>query len=131
MASAELDAAPAAWVEVTVVCALGPHRVLSQTLRLPAGSTAGQALAASGLAEQLPPGLLARCTLALWGRACPADTVLLHHDRLALCRPLTVDPKEARRLRYQRDGLRKKRPPARRQRPPASDAAPEPSLLPD
>jgi putative ubiquitin-RnfH superfamily antitoxin RatB of RatAB toxin-antitoxin module len=33
----------------------------------------------------------------------PGDTALHDHDRVELTRPLTVDPKEARRLRYQRD----------------------------
>lgn len=105
-----VEAKVEAMVEVEVVCALAPHHLLRRTLRLPAGVTAAQAWAASGLAERLPPDLLGSLTLALWGRACAPDTVLHHHDRLALCRPLTVDPKEARRLRYQRDGLRRQRP---------------------
>jgi len=41
------------------------------------------------------------------GRACDPDTVLGDDDRLELLRPLQVDPKEARRLRYRRDGLKR------------------------
>jgi len=35
--------------------------------------------------------------------------VLHAHDRLELLRPLQVDPKEARHLRYRRDGIRPRR----------------------
>ena len=38
----------------------------------------------------------------VWCRAAPADTALRDRDRVEVYRPLTVDPKEARRLRYKR-----------------------------
>jgi hypothetical protein len=100
---------------VDVVCALGPSRWVNARVDLPAGSTAVDALRASGLAARLPDGLLDTLTLGLWGRACAPDAPLHHGDRLELTRPLLVDPTEARRLRYRRDGL-KRRPPARRRR---------------
>ena len=44
-----------------------------------------------------------RSTLAgIWGRVQPLDTLLRDRDRVELYRPLLVDPKEARRLRYKR-----------------------------
>lgn len=96
-------------IQVSVVCALAPHQWLEARLRLPAGATAVQALKASGLAERMPPGMLDTLVLGLWGRACAPDTPLHDGDRVELTRPLTVDPKEARRLRYRRDGLRGQR----------------------
>lgn len=107
MGCADGDAPP---LTVQVVCPLGPHQLLQAEVQLPAGATAVQALKASGLAARLPEGLIDRLTLGLWGRACAPDTPLHDGDRVELTRPLTVDPKEARRLRYRRDGL-KKRPP--------------------
>ena len=92
---------------VEVVCALAPHQWLRAEVRLAAGATAVQALKASGLAARLPEGLLDRLTLGLWGRACAPDAPLCDGDRVELTRPLTVDPKEARRLRYRRDGLKR------------------------
>jgi putative ubiquitin-RnfH superfamily antitoxin RatB of RatAB toxin-antitoxin module len=38
----------------------------------------------------------------------PGSTPLRPGDRVELYRPLTVDPKEARRLRYRRDGVKRR-----------------------
>ncbi len=94
---------------VEVVYAAAPHRIEQVVLRLPAGATAREALRASGLVERLDGALLATLVLGLAGRPCSAATVLREHDRLELLRPLQVDPKEARRHRYRRDGLKKVR----------------------
>jgi hypothetical protein len=106
MASAD---AAAATIAVQVVHAVAPHHIVCVALTLPAGATARDALRASGLGEQLGAQQLDGLSLGLWGRACEPGTVLRQHDRLELLRPLQVDPKEARRLRYRRDGLRKPR----------------------
>ena len=98
---------PVALIPVQVVFAAGAHRLQVVALQLPAGSTARQALDASGLAEQLGPALLDGLRLGLWGRLCEPGTVLQADDRLELLRPLLIDPMEARRQRLRRDGLRK------------------------
>jgi uncharacterized protein len=90
-------------VAVEVVYAAAPHRVTRVSLRLPAGATVSQAIRASGVVEQLPADELARLEAGVWGRVVPGDTVLHDGDRVELTRPLCVDPKEARRLRYRRD----------------------------
>lgn len=109
MAPAE---AAEAWIAVSVACSLAPRQVQVVPLHLPAGSTAVQALKASGLAEDIGAEQLDQLSLALWGRACEPGTVLRDQDRLELLRPLVADPKESRRQRYQRDGIKKaKRPP--------------------
>jgi putative ubiquitin-RnfH superfamily antitoxin RatB of RatAB toxin-antitoxin module len=90
-------------VEVEVVYCAAPGLVDCRPLTLPAGSTAADALRASGLAAR--HGLdAASIELGVWSRVCPPDTVLRDRDRVELYRPLTVDPKEARRLRYRRRG---------------------------
>lgn len=106
--------ADAALITVEVACAAAPHQVDRVALRLPAGSTALQALRASGLADRLDAAVLDALTLGLWGRAIEPGTVLRDRDRLELLRPLVVDPKEARRQRYRRDGLKKPRKPGSR-----------------
>ena len=98
-----------ALIAVEVTYAAAPHQVQRVALCLPTGSTAAQALRASGLGEQMSAAELDALTLGLWGRDCPPETVLRDRDRLELLRPLQVDPKEARRQRYRRDGLRKPR----------------------
>lgn len=70
-------------------------------LKLPAGATVADALQASGLMQR--HGLdSASPRVGVWCRACEPCLLLRDHDRVEIYRPLTVDPKEARRLRYTR-----------------------------
>ncbi|MBA3589392.1 RnfH family protein [Methylibium sp.] len=71
-------------------------------LELPQCSTVADALQASGLLQRHPGIDLALQRMGVWGRACRPDDVLREGDRLELYRALEVDPKEARRLRQQR-----------------------------
>jgi putative ubiquitin-RnfH superfamily antitoxin RatB of RatAB toxin-antitoxin module len=77
-------------------------------LRLPEGSTLADALRASGIESSIPAHELTALAAGVWGRVADADTLLRQGDRVELYRPLKVDPKEARRLRYRRDGLKRK-----------------------
>lgn len=49
---------------------------------------------------------LAELRIGIWGRVRPLETPLRERDRIEVYRPLTVDPKEARRLRYAKRGQR-------------------------
>jgi len=73
------------------------------SLQLPAGSTIAEALRASGCFDEA--GLRSLKT-GIWGKLRPLDTPLREADRVEVYRPLTVDPKEARRQRYQATGKR-------------------------
>lgn len=82
---------------VTVLCAW-PDRVWRRALDLPEGATVADALSASGWPDA--SGLdvdVDDLVVALHGQAVPPERVLQAGDRLALCRPLKVDPREARR----------------------------------
>ncbi|MES2957812.1 MAG: RnfH family protein [Pseudomonadota bacterium] len=82
------------------------RQVLTLALDLPAGSTVVGALRASGWIEAHGLALEGlRC--GVWGRAQPLDHPLRDGDRIEIYRPLIVDPKEARRLRYKKQGRRK------------------------
>ncbi|MBT9458710.1 MAG: RnfH family protein [Burkholderiaceae bacterium] len=72
-------------------------------LRVAAGTSLAQALVQSGVV--LAPAL----KVGIWGRVMPPDTLLRDRDRIEIYRPLTVDPKEARRLRYRSPGDKSKR----------------------
>jgi putative ubiquitin-RnfH superfamily antitoxin RatB of RatAB toxin-antitoxin module len=104
MASA--DAAPGL-IRVEVVFAAGPHRIDHARLELPAGSTLAEALRASGLAQRHAPELIDSLRTGIWGKAADLQTPLRDRDRVELYRPLQVDPKEARRQRYRRDGVKR------------------------
>ncbi len=82
-------------------------------LSLPAGATVADALAASGLADRhsLPRDGL---RLGVWCKPRDPDSLLRERDRVEVYRPLSVDPKEARRQRY---AQHKKSLAARPQRP--------------
>jgi hypothetical protein len=83
---------------VTVVYARpGVDHVLA--VELAPGATVGQAIVASGLLALEPE--LARLPLeaGVWNRSVALDTAARDGDRIEVYRPLTLDPKEARRLR--------------------------------
>ena len=90
-----------ATMRVEVAYSPAPRQVQVVTLDLAAGCSVADALRASGLLERHALALEGlRC--GVWSRVQPLDTLLRDGDRVELYRPLSVDPKEARRLRYKR-----------------------------
>ncbi len=88
-------------MQVEVVYCPGPGQCDRVQLQMPEGACVTDAVAASGLCER--HGLLpSTLETGIWGRKQPASAPLREHDRVELYRPLRVDPKEARRLRYKR-----------------------------
>ncbi|MDP9901772.1 RnfH family protein [Variovorax ginsengisoli] len=91
-------------IEVTLAYAPAPRQVFEQTVLLPKGATVGDAVRASTLTRQFPLLDWRAMTPGVWGKAAAWDGPLAHLDRVELCRALTVDPKVARRERFQRQG---------------------------
>lgn len=83
-------------IVIEVVLAL-PRQARSVRVEMPAGTTAAQAAAASGLPLEGVDGY------AVYGRRARADAPLRDGDRLELLRPLAMDPMEARRRRAARN----------------------------
>ncbi len=96
--------APAERLRVSVAYSPRAGEVDEVTVDLPAGSTLIEAIHASGMLQRHPALDLAQSRRGVWGRAQPDDTVLRERDRVEIYRPLQVDPKEARRLRYRKTG---------------------------
>lgn len=99
---ADRDSAPAG-LQITVVASVARGAWRECVVTVPQGATVADALAASsqqGLA--LWPG--AAC--GVWGRVVGLNWVLRAGDRVEMYRPLTVDPKTARRQRFARQGAR-------------------------
>jgi putative ubiquitin-RnfH superfamily antitoxin RatB of RatAB toxin-antitoxin module len=85
-------------LRITVVyCAPGCEDLTEVVL--PAGATAGDAIAACGVLERRPEIGAAAPDVGIWGRPCTLMQPLEDGDRVEIYRPLTVDPKEARRVR--------------------------------
>jgi uncharacterized protein len=96
-------------VRVDVVYSAAARQIDGVAIEMPAASTVRDVLVASGLLERHGLGIDAvRC--GVWGRRCDLASALRDGDRVEIYRGLTVDPKEARRLRYK--GQPKKKRPA-------------------
>ncbi|WP_213954901.1 RnfH family protein [Variovorax sp. dw_954] len=94
------------WLHVTLVCSPAPREVFEQGFTLPAHATARDAVLASELPSRFPALDWAAMSVGVWGRAVEWQQALVEGDRVELCRPLTVDPKVARRERFRRQGAR-------------------------
>ncbi len=83
-------------IVVEVACAEAGRQTVV-TLELPEGSTAGDALARSGVLARHPDLDAGACVLGIFGREVVPDRTLADGDRVEVLRPLAEDPKERRR----------------------------------
>ena len=85
-------------ITVNVVYA-EPERQVVRRVSLPVGSTVMQAIEASGIAQAVADLVIDPERLGIFSRKAAPDQVLGEGDRVEIYRPLTLDPKEARRRR--------------------------------
>jgi len=78
------------------------------SLKLPEGTTLGQALEASGLLEKYPEIDLKKNKFGIYAKLSKVDTVLRDRDRVEIYRPLIADPKEVRKQRAAEGKVMKK-----------------------
>lgn len=93
-------------VRVWVVWAQGPSEWVERELVLPAGASLMDAIRAGGRTDVLEYSLSSHGLWGVWGRKQPLTYRLREDDRVELYRPLTLDPKHARRERFQSQGSR-------------------------
>lgn len=93
-------------IRVTLVYAPAPRQVFEEILELPEGTTVQQAVDNSALWALQTVRDRGDFVPGVWGKATAWDRELGEGDRLELCRALTVDPKVARRERFQQQGVR-------------------------
>ena len=96
---------------ICVLLSPAPREVMTWELTVPQGTTVADALAQvpalpACLARAGLPPTVAACRVGVWGRMVLGEHVLRDQDRLEIYRPLTVDPKVARRERFQKQGRR-------------------------
>lgn len=92
---------------ITVMYSPAPRVVHERVLPFSAGTTVMQALQQSGLLAECPEIDLSQpdaYTVCIWGKKTNPDDLLRDLDRIEICRALTVDPKVARRERFQKQG---------------------------
>jgi putative ubiquitin-RnfH superfamily antitoxin RatB of RatAB toxin-antitoxin module len=93
-------------VQITIVCSTAPRQVFEQIVDLPVGATVRDAVIASALAAAHPAFDWQAAAPGIWGRAAAWTQAVADQDRVELCRPLSVDPKAARRERFKQQGTR-------------------------
>lgn len=81
--------------------------MIEKVVQLEEGSTVAQALLASGLVQQFSGMNPITPAVGIWGKQVGIAHVLRDQDRLEIYRPLTVDPKVARRERFMGQGAKK------------------------
>lgn len=94
-------------LQITVMYSPAPRVVDERVLSLSTGVTVIQALQHSGLLSECPEIDLSQpevFTVCIWGKKTMPTHVLRDLDRIEICRALTVDPKVARRERFQKQG---------------------------
>ena len=94
-------------LRISLVYSPAPRQVREWALELAAGATVAQALAASGVFDEFVELRAGRLALGIWGRKIAAGHVLLDQDRIEIYRGLRVDPKVARRERFNRQGAKR------------------------
>ena len=108
----------AATIAIEIAYSAAARQVQVLPLRLPAGSTAADALKASNAFTRWPElahagsstgsgaGASSKPQVGVWGKRVVYSHVLHDGDRLEIYRPLRVDPKVARRERFAKQGAR-------------------------
>ena len=87
-----------AWLLVSVVY-LAPDLQFRRVLRLAAPATVGAAVEASGVRRQVPEFVGVELSVGVFGQPRSLGEALHDGDRVEIYRPLTIDPKQARRVR--------------------------------
>jgi putative ubiquitin-RnfH superfamily antitoxin RatB of RatAB toxin-antitoxin module len=92
-------------IEVEVVYALPETQTVTR-LRVPYGTTIGQAIAASRILERHPQIDAGAMRVGIFGQRKPLAAIAVDGDRIEIYRPLIADPREARRNRARREKAR-------------------------
>jgi len=92
-------------LRLLVVYSPRAREVVERPVQLPTPATVAQALVASGLLQTFQLDVQ-QLHLGIWGRKAALEQPVRDQDRIEIYRPLTVDPKVARRERFARQGSR-------------------------
>lgn len=80
-----------------------PARQLWLEVEVPEGATALHAIERSGILAEYPEIDLSTQKLGIFGKLAKPDAVLKEGDRVEIYRPITADPKTAKRKRVAND----------------------------
>ena len=91
-------------MRVSLVWSPAPRQVIEDSVDVPDGATVATALARSGWTERFGFAAMSDLAFGVWNLPASLKTPLREFDRVEVYRPLTADPKEARRKRFSKQG---------------------------
>lgn len=94
-------------MQVFLVYAPAAREVVQAHVSLPDGSTLVDALLRAGWRERFALDSTPDISFGVWNHPATLRTVLKDQDRVEVYRPLRVDPKRARRERFNQQGGKK------------------------
>jgi putative ubiquitin-RnfH superfamily antitoxin RatB of RatAB toxin-antitoxin module len=83
-------------ISIEIVYAIATRQVLLE-MSVRQGTTIGQAIERSAIADMLPGENLSGLPVGVWGKLADRHQLAVAGDRIELYRPLLIDPREARR----------------------------------
>lgn len=92
---------------IEVLASVAPRQCVVTRLLLPATATVADAVAAWQAQHPQHPAPANGWSVGMAGRRVVPAQPLQPNDQLSLCRPLQVDPKTARRQRFEAQGSRR------------------------
>lgn len=84
------------------VCYATPQEQCLLSLIVPKNTNVQNVILSSKILERFPELKLEQLVVGIFGKKCTLQTLLSEGDRIEIYRPLTIDPKVARRLRAQK-----------------------------
>jgi uncharacterized protein len=94
-------------LKISLVYSPAPRQVREWGLELAPGSSVAQALAECRIFEEFAELQAAQPVIGIWGKKTCLDQPLKEGDRVEIYRDLRVDPKIARRERFDRQGVKR------------------------
>lgn len=88
------------------ICYATPEKQVQIALEVEKSCTIDMAIKRSNIVEQFPEIKLSDCVVGIFGQRVRLDSNVQMGDRIEIYRPLTLDPKEARRVRAQNPAKR-------------------------
>ena len=92
--------------QITLVYSPRPRVVREMAMEVAEGTTVQDVLLQSQWLPAYPELANSEASVGIWGRMVTQTQTVRAHDRIEIYRPLTVDPKVARRERFTRQGAK-------------------------
>ena len=89
-------------MQVTIVYAQDPHDQFEEVLEVAIGATIADVINQSSLLQCYPQLNIEGLSVGIFAKRSTLDARVASGDRVEIYRPLMVDPKQARRLRAQK-----------------------------